>query len=83
MKPSDQFRRDAGHACEMFRLQCAAPRYSWGREHMVIAEGLREIIALRLTLAYLPIIKDAERIERLFGDIVVQLKPVQYGKVRK
>lgn len=63
MTARDAFRLQVAEALTGWRLGCLPPRSDSGFERAVLTAGLGEIIALRLRIAYTPLLTGLQRIE--------------------
>lgn len=62
-KSGDTFRAIAAEARADWLLGCVPPRPDSGFERAVFIAGLGEILAMRLRIAYMPLLQGLQRIE--------------------
>ena len=74
----DKYREAVGDALTNWRLGCVAQRPDRWREQALYRDGVAEIIALRLRIAYTPIFTALKRIENRVA-ILAELREDHYA----
>jgi hypothetical protein len=78
MTARDRYRQAVAETLTGWRLGVIPPRAGCGPELAILHAGLSEIIALRLTLAYMPLLQGLARIEARVG-ILCDIKADPYA----
>lgn len=78
MTARDQFRLEVAQALTDWRLDCIPPRSNWDVERELFRAGIAEILALRLRVAYIPLLQGLQRIEARVN-ILVNLREDPYA----
>lgn len=63
MTARDTFRRHVAETLTQWRLGCIPPRSNWDAQGEIFRCGLADILALRLRIAYTPLLTGLTRIE--------------------
>lgn len=63
MTARERYRQAVGDALTNWRLGCISPRVDRWREQALYRDGVAEIIAMRLRIAYTPLLQGLARIE--------------------
>lgn len=74
----DKFREAVTETLTQWRLGCRLHYGDWGPERAVINAGISEIIALRLTVAYFPLLQTLQRIENR-ANVLANLREDPYA----
>lgn len=82
MTVRDAFRLQVAETLTDWRLDCIPPRPGSGFERAVFIAGLGEIIALRLRLAYMPLLQGLQRIEDRVA-ILTELREDPYAPPKR
>lgn len=63
MTARDEFRKAVANTLTQWRHDCIPPRANWSVEAELFRSAIREILSLRLPVAYMPLLQGLQRIE--------------------